>query len=131
MMLDAGITHHKCATLAEAEMLASEKVPHVLVAYQMVGPNLNRVVGLIDKFPETRFALLVDNPLSLNQLVAVLTADTSESKRTAEVMIDLDSGMHRTGMALAANPAECPAAELYEMIAVSYTHLTLPTIYPV
>src|SRR5262249_32822497 len=33
MELDAGITKHKCATLAEAEMLAQCGVPDVLLAY--------------------------------------------------------------------------------------------------
>src|SRR6266851_7925628 len=35
--LDAGITKHKCATLAEAEMLADCGVPDVLLAYNLVG----------------------------------------------------------------------------------------------
>src|SRR5262249_992360 len=37
MELDAGITRHKCATLAEAEMLAGCGVPDVLLAYNLVG----------------------------------------------------------------------------------------------
>ena len=40
--LDAGITRHKCATIAEAEMLASCGVPDVLLAYNLVGPNCGR-----------------------------------------------------------------------------------------
>src|SRR5436309_15078191 len=43
MELDAGITKHKCATLAEAEMLAGCGVPDVLLAYPMVGPNCRRM----------------------------------------------------------------------------------------
>ena len=39
MQLDMGITKHKCATLAEAEMLAGCGAPDVLLAYPMVGPN--------------------------------------------------------------------------------------------
>ena len=38
MELDAGISKHKCATLAEAEMLADCGAPDVLLAYPMVGP---------------------------------------------------------------------------------------------
>ena len=37
--LGAGITKHKCATIAEAEMLASCGVTDVFIAYNMVGPN--------------------------------------------------------------------------------------------
>ena len=34
LMLDAGVTKFKCATIAEAEMLGSLHVPDVLLAYQ-------------------------------------------------------------------------------------------------
>src|SRR5690348_1017230 len=43
MEMDAGITRHKCATLAEAEMLAGCGVPDVLLAYNLVGPNCPRM----------------------------------------------------------------------------------------
>src|SRR5437762_4062648 len=42
MELEAGITKHKCATLAEAEMLAQVGAPDVFIAYNMVGPNCAR-----------------------------------------------------------------------------------------
>ena len=48
LMLDSGITHHKCATIAEAEMLASVGVKEVLIAYQLVGPNIKRLFALYD-----------------------------------------------------------------------------------
>lgn len=38
MMLKSGITKYKCATIAEAEMLALAKAPDILLAYQPVGP---------------------------------------------------------------------------------------------
>src|SRR6266446_10662373 len=41
--LEAGITKHKCATLAAAELLASCGVTDVLLAYPMVGPNCGRL----------------------------------------------------------------------------------------
>src|SRR5215471_17862022 len=47
MELEAGITKHKCATLAEAEMIASCGAPDVLLAYQMVGPNCERMARLM------------------------------------------------------------------------------------
>ena len=49
MALAAGITKHKCATLAEAEMLAGCGVPDVLLAYNLVGPNCGRMVRLAPK----------------------------------------------------------------------------------
>ena len=42
MMMDAGITKFKCATIAEAEMLAIINVKDVLNAYQPVGPKAER-----------------------------------------------------------------------------------------
>ena len=40
LMMDAGITKFKCATIAEAEMLAMINAPDVLLAYQPIGPRL-------------------------------------------------------------------------------------------
>src|SRR4051794_30265558 len=51
MQLQAGITKHKCATVAEAEMLAQVGVPDVLLAYNLVGPNTERFARLIAAFP--------------------------------------------------------------------------------
>src|SRR5258707_1077751 len=41
--LGAGIRKHKCATLAEAEMIAGCGAPDVLLAYPLVGPNCGRM----------------------------------------------------------------------------------------
>ena len=60
-MLDAGITKFKCATIAEAEMLGMCKAPDVLLAYQPVGPKLERFIKLIKTYPETQYSCLVDN----------------------------------------------------------------------
>src|SRR3982751_4513709 len=42
MQMDQGITKFKCATIAEAEMVAGCGAPDVLLAYQPVGPNIAR-----------------------------------------------------------------------------------------
>src|SRR5262249_14684996 len=54
MELEAGITKHKCAPLAEAEMIAASGAPDVLIAYPIVGPNRNRLVQLIKAYPQCR-----------------------------------------------------------------------------
>src|SRR6188472_2814058 len=51
LMMDAGIHKFKCATIAEAEMLAMIHAPDVLLAYQPVGPKLQRFIALIKKYP--------------------------------------------------------------------------------
>src|SRR5690349_6100154 len=46
LALEAGITKHKCATVAEAEMVAGCGASDVLLAYPVVGPNCGRVARL-------------------------------------------------------------------------------------
>src|SRR5262245_48317282 len=50
-----GITRFKCATIAEAEMVAHCSAPEVVLAYQPVGPKVQRFIQLIQKFPQTGF----------------------------------------------------------------------------
>jgi D-serine deaminase-like pyridoxal phosphate-dependent protein len=96
MMLDAGITKHKCATIAEAEMLAAAGAPDVLLAYPVVGPNVGRLAALIKKFPGTTFSVLIDHPASTKALSAGMAA----AGTTVGVVLDLDVGQHRTGIAV-------------------------------
>jgi D-serine deaminase-like pyridoxal phosphate-dependent protein len=107
MQLEAGVTRHKCATIAEAEMLAAAGAPDVLVAYPLVGPNVGRLAALKKKYPGTHFASLVDHPNHARQLSDGMTA----AGLTAEFVLDVDVGMHRTGVALE------HAEELYALAA--------------
>src|SRR5437588_8784860 len=52
MELDSGVTKHKCATLAEAEMLASCGIKDILLAYPLVGPNCARMARLARAYPD-------------------------------------------------------------------------------
>src|ERR1700761_2413449 len=58
LMMDAGITKFKCATIAEAEMLAMSGATDVLLAYQPVGPKIGRLMRLIISYPDTKFSCL-------------------------------------------------------------------------
>src|SRR5947209_20129984 len=89
--LDAGITRHKCATIAEAEMLASCGVPDVLLAYTLVGPNIARMARLCAAFPRSRFSVLGDHADNIRTVAQALTA----SGQTIEMLLDLDVGQHR------------------------------------
>lgn len=109
-MLTLGITRHKCATIAEAEMLGDAGVVDILIAYQMVGPNIGRLVRLMDKFPAARFTVLIDHPSALEALSAAMV----QHSKTARVLMDVDSGMGRTGV-----EAGPQAKMLYEMICSS------------
>src|ERR1700761_3158251 len=74
MMLDAGIRQFKCATIAEAEMLAVEGAPDVLLAYQPTGPKIDRLGAMIRKFPAPRFSCLIDNKAAAAAMAAVFAA---------------------------------------------------------
>lgn len=90
-----GITKHKCATLAEAEVLAQGGAASVLLAYPLVGPNVARYVELLKRQPGTAFIALADAAETLDPL-----ADACRrAGLTAEVAIDVDVGQRRTGAA--------------------------------
>jgi D-serine deaminase-like pyridoxal phosphate-dependent protein len=108
LKLAEGITQFKCATIAEAEMVAGCGAPQILVAYQPVGPNVQRLLALIRAFPGTEFATLVDNAASIR----VLSAAAASAGLTVRVLLDLDCGMGRTGI-----PPGSEAAGLYRMAA--------------
>lgn len=94
LMMEAGISKFKCATIAEAEMLAQCNAKDVLLAYQPVGPKLNRFIALIQKYPGTAFSCLIDNAAAADEQSALF----EENKLRIPVYIDLNVGMNRTGI---------------------------------
>ncbi|WP_373512405.1 D-TA family PLP-dependent enzyme [Persicitalea sp.] len=106
MQLDMGITKFKCATIAEAELLADCGAKWILIAYQLVGPNVLRLSGLKGKYPDIHFASLVDSLESAQSLNA--QAENSQ----AHVFIDVNNGMNRSG-----HPMDDALLPLYKQIA--------------
>lgn len=107
MERDAGILKHKCATLREAEMLAENGIEDIVIAYQMVGPNVNRFLSLQQQYPNVDFKVIVDHIDAVEQL-------SDESKKlglNVKAMLDLDVGMRRTGV-----PVGDDAVKIYETI---------------
>jgi D-serine deaminase-like pyridoxal phosphate-dependent protein len=94
LMLQAGITKFKCATIAEGEMLAMMNAPNILLAYQPVGPRLQRFIKLIEKYPASKFSCLVDNNLSAQEMAETANGNNIE----LTVYIDINVGMNRTGI---------------------------------
>lgn len=94
LMQEAGIYKFKCATISEAEMLGMEKAKDVLLAYQPVGPKLNRYISLIKKFPATLYSCLVDNMETARQQVAAF----ENAGIKASVYVDINVGMNRSGI---------------------------------
>jgi D-threonine aldolase len=103
-----GITKFKCATIAEAEMAAMTGAKDVLLAYQPVGPNIDRFLILAGDFPNVRFSCIADNAGSIRELSEAAALASTR----IEVLLDLDLGQQRTGMA-----PDSHAFELYRMIA--------------
>lgn len=95
LLMQAGISKFKCATIAEAEMLAMAKAPDVLLAYQPAGPKVARFISLIKKYPTTAFSCLVDNNASATAIADAAKANSLE----IEIYIDINAGMNRTGIA--------------------------------
>lgn len=107
MQLAAGISKHKCATIAEAEMLATCGVPDLLIAYPIVGPNCGRIARLAAKYPQTRFGATVDHPVPL----AKLSQAVADAGQSIDGYLDVNCGMNRTG--IVPGPA---AASLYQQL---------------
>lgn len=105
-----GIQRFKCATFAEAQMLAETGAKDVLMAYQLNSPTAEAFAELAIRFPNTTFASVVDNAASA-QLLSTIFSNIFNSRKPigftrsnsvplqAQVYIDIDNGMHRTGIA--------------------------------
>lgn len=94
LMMDAGITRFKCATIAEAEMLAMVKAPDVLLAHQPVGPKIHRMLQLIKAYPDTHFTCIIDNLDTAKQISALFAAEGEQ----VQLFIDVNTGMKRSGI---------------------------------
>ena len=103
LMLAAGITKFKCATIAEAEMLGQIGAPDVVLAYQPTGPKLRRFVELVKKFPGTKYGCLTDNLSAAREQASIF----SKNELKVSVYIDLNVGMNRTGV--------CPGKDAIEV----------------
>lgn len=113
--LAKGITKHKAATLAEAEMLAQALATDIFLAYNLVGPNIERTIAFLKKYPQVQFKATGDHPKPLGELSRALTA----AGLSMEILVDVNVGMNRTGV----EPGP-QALALYELLA------TLPGIRP-
>lgn len=108
--LALGITKFKCATIAEAEMCALAGALEVQLAFAPVGPNIARFCQLARAFPVVRFSTIADDSAAIR----ALSAAASAAQLTLDVLLDVDCGMHRTGIA-----PDAAALGLYRQLASS------------
>jgi len=92
--LEEGLTRFKCATLSELEMTAGSGGEDVLLAYSLIGPAVDKFLGLMTAYPDTHMSLLTDSLVACQQI---------ERKAEARDMpvtlyLDINNGMGRTGI---------------------------------
>ncbi len=96
MQREMGISHFKCATIAEAQMVAECGAEHILQAYPLVGPNIRRFLTLQTWYPKTTFYAIGDDYEQLRQL----SEQSEAAGALTNVLLDLNMGMNRTGITL-------------------------------
>ena len=94
LQIDQGINRFKCSTIAECEMSAAAGAHQVLLAYPLLGPNVERFLKLQRLYPETAFAALADNPRALSDAASVAV----RAGESITFLMDLNVGMNRTGI---------------------------------
>lgn len=105
-----GIHKFKCATIAEAELLAQCMAEDVLIAMQLVGQNVTRFYELVKTYPETKFSTLVDD-LGHAKLLSDISC---QNGLITPMWLDINVGMNRTGII-----PDKSAQELYKYLSVN------------
>lgn len=107
LQMKYGINKFKCATIAEAEMVAACGARDVLLAYQPAGPNISRLFELKKKFPGTDISCIAD----CEDIIRELSVNAVRNRTETTVWLDVDTGMNRTGI----EPGK-DAVRLYKLI---------------
>lgn len=94
LKIKQGITRFKCATLAEAEMVAQCGGQDIMLAMQPVGPHIERFFRLQKTYPRSRFSTLVDNEIIVEQIASMASSYNQET----DLWLDINNGMNRTGI---------------------------------
>ena len=95
LMIAAGIHKFKCATIAEAELLANNGAKDILLAYQPVGPKIERLYQLTKTYPKIQFGCLTDH----QQVANAIGIYFDQHQSVIDIYVDLNVGMNRTGIA--------------------------------
>jgi D-serine deaminase-like pyridoxal phosphate-dependent protein len=94
MQAELGITRFKCATIAEAELCAAAGASHIVLAYPLVGPNIARFLRLAGDYNRRAFYAIGDD----YEQLALLSDAAVRAGTKVNVLVDVDVGMHRTGV---------------------------------
>lgn len=96
MQMEMGIERFKASTLAEVSMLAECRVKAILLAYPLVGPNIDRFLELKEQYQETEFYAIGDSVQELKKLAAACR----KRRLLIPVLADINTGLNRTGILL-------------------------------
>ncbi len=96
MQMEMGILRFKCATLHELDMALSAGAPHVLMAFPLFGPNIERFLALKASHPNSVVYALADSMEGVRQLSQACV----QKNLHVPVFADVNMGMDRTGVAL-------------------------------
>lgn len=94
MQLQSGITKFKCATMAEVELVAASGGTDILLAYPLLGPGISHFFELKERYRAIHLAATVDSWDAVNLLLEKTTGEN----QPVHLFVDLDNGMHRTGI---------------------------------
>lgn len=96
MQLEQGIDKFKCATVAEAEMVAAAGGQDIVLAYHLVGPRIDRYLDLMKQHPAARFAALADDEPTIRDVSR--RAAAASLPQPLELLLDIDTGFGRSGV---------------------------------
>jgi D-serine deaminase-like pyridoxal phosphate-dependent protein len=106
--IEAGIESFKCATLKELEMVLQAGARKAILTYPQVQERkIERLCKLASSYPDAWVATIVSSPVHVDLLASV----AARQNQSLRVMLDLDVGMHRTGIGFGPD-----AVELYRKI---------------
>ena len=94
LQLAAGARGFCCATIGEAEVMVSAGLSNILITSPLVtDAKIERALLLLAQDPG--LCLVVDNRLNADRISEL----AGRSGQTVDVLVDIDPGMHRTGVA--------------------------------
>ncbi len=118
-LVAAGVTHHKAATVVEVDMLCRGGATDIVLAGNPVGPSLSEFLRVSAQYPNVRLSVTADDEGPIRRL----SDEASAAGVTIGVMLDLDVGLHRTGVDPDSSEAECLYALIDELPGVRQTGL--------
>ncbi|MBN1345814.1 MAG: alanine racemase [Phycisphaerae bacterium] len=115
LLMGRGVSRFKCALVSEARLLIESGARDIQLAYPLVGPAVDRLAELVAEAEGVAVQVTVDDIGSARALEEAF----ERHDRTIDVLIDLDAGMHRTGI------APGPGAEALARAITAMPHLRL------